>query len=177
VTINYIPGRQALLTIYEDDGTEREKVTLSDIPTKEEMHKLMVGKGFFLKDEQELKRIYEEKQILEELEDYHTYQRSMYYRGQRELVERFKAAVIHGPNMPAQVEKQKQSRQGREEDYLVDHYNLMHDEEMAIAKAPFDPEKALADYSTRQGQSMHRYVQKKVDDFKREAAKHDREEL
>lgn len=182
VTVSYIPGRQAVLTIYEsDNGTDdmviREKVTLSDIPTKEEMHQLMKDKGFVLKDEKELQRIAEEKTILQELDDYHTYQRSMYYRDQRMLIEQFKAAVIHGPNMPAQIEKQKQSRQGREPDFLVDHYDKMHADEMAIARAKFDPEKALADYRARQAQSMHRYVQKKVDNLKKEAAKQDREEL
>jgi hypothetical protein len=184
VTVNYIPGRQALLTIYEssdevgvDDMIIREKVTLSDIATKEEMHKLMVDKGFVLKDDTELQRIAEEKVILQELDDYHTYQRSMYYREQRELVAQFKAAVVHGPNMPAQIEKQKQSRQGREPDFLVDHYDKMHAEEMAIARATFDPEKALADFRARQEQSKHRYAQRKADNLKKEAAKQDREEL
>jgi hypothetical protein len=184
VTVNYIPGRQALLTIYEssdeggvDDMVIREKVALSDIPTKEEMHQLMKDKGFVLKDDTELTRIAEENVILQELDDYHRYQRSMYYREQRELVEQFKAAVVHGPNMPAQVEKQKQSRQGREPDFLVDHYDKIHAEEMAIARSKFDPEKALADYRARQEQSSHRYVQKKIDNLKREAAKKDREEL
>jgi hypothetical protein len=184
VTVNYIPGRQALLTIYEssdevgvDDMVILEKVTLSDILTKEEMHQLMKDKGFVLKDDTELQRIAEEKVILQELDDYHTYQRSMYYREQRELVEQFKAAVVHGPNMPARVEKQKQSRQGREADFLVDHYDKMHVEELAMARAKFDPEKALADYRTKQEQSNHRYVQKKIDNVKREAAKQGREEL
>jgi hypothetical protein len=182
VTVNYIPGRQALLTIYEskdgvDDLVVREKVTLSDILTKEEMHHLMKEKGFVLKDDKELRRIAEEKVILQELDDYHTYQRSMYYREQRELVEQFKAAVVHGPNMPVQVEKQKQSRQGREPDFLVDHYDKMHADEMAIARAKFDPEKALVDYRARQEQSKQRYVQKKIDNLKKEAAKKDREEL
>jgi hypothetical protein len=182
VTVNYIPGRQALLTIYEsdngvDDLVIREKVTLSDIPTKQEMHQIMKEKGFVLKDDRELQRIAEEKVILQELDDYHTYQRSMYYREQRELVEKFKAAVVHGPNMPVQVEKQKQSRQGREPDFLVDHYDKMHAEEMAIARAKFDPEKALADYRARQEQSKQRYVQKKIENLKKEMGKKDREEL
>jgi hypothetical protein len=182
VTVNYIPGRQALLTIYEsdngvDDLVIREKVTLSDLQTKEEMHQLMKDKGFVLKDDKELLRIAEEKVILQELDDYHTYQRSMYYREQRELVEGFKAAVVHGPNMPVQVEKQKQSRQGREADFLVDHYDKIHADEMAIARAKFDPEIALADYRATEGQSKQRYVQKKINKLKREAAKKDREEL
>jgi hypothetical protein len=180
VTVDYIPGRQALLTIYESkDGVDeiREKVTLSDIPTKKEMHQLMVDKGFVLKDEKELERIAEEKVILQELDDYHTYQRSMYYREQRELVDQFRAAVINGPNMPPRVEQQKQSRQGREPDFLVDHYDKIHAEEMAIARAKFDPEQALADHRARRAQNMHRYVHTKVDDLNKYATKKDREEL
>jgi hypothetical protein len=160
-----------------DNMVIREKVTLSDFLTKEEMHKLMVDKGFVLKDDTELLRIAEEKVILQELDDFHTYQRSMYYREQRELVAQFKAAVVHGPNMPAQIEKQKQSRQGWEPDFLVDHYDKMHAEAMTIARATFDPEKALADYRARQEQSKHRYAQRKIDNLKKEAAKQDREEL
>jgi hypothetical protein len=176
VTVNYIPGRQALLTIYQDNGVDiRETVTLSEIPTKAEMHQLMVDKGFVLKEEKELTRIAQEQVVLQELEDYHTYQRSMYYREQNELVNQFKDAVIYGPNMPPKVvDKPKQSRQGREADYLVDHYNLMHAEEMFAARSKFDPEQALADHGARQGQIMHRYLQKRLKD---RAAKQDRDEL
>jgi hypothetical protein len=176
VTVNYIPGRQALLTIYEDNGTDiRETVTLSEIPTKAEMHQLMVEKGFVLKDEKELTRIAQEQQVLQELEDYHTYRRSMYFREQKELVEKFKDDVIYGPNMPARVvDKPKQSRQGREPDYLLDHYDMMHAEERFIARSKFDPEQALADHGARQGQIMHRYLQKRL---KSRVAKQDREEL
>lgn len=50
VEVRYIKGRKAILTIY-DDEQELEKVTLSDYKTREEMHKMMVGKGFAKKSE------------------------------------------------------------------------------------------------------------------------------
>lgn len=42
--MEYIHGRRAVLTIYEDEE-EVEKITLSDYATKEEMHALFVEKG------------------------------------------------------------------------------------------------------------------------------------
>lgn len=47
VTVEYIHGRKAVLTIFEEEE-ELEKITLSDYQTKEEMHALMVEKGMFL---------------------------------------------------------------------------------------------------------------------------------
>lgn len=176
VTVKYIPGRQAVLTIYEN-GVERETVTLSDIPTKVEMHQLMLDKGFIMKDEKVLKQIAEEKRILQEIEDYHTYRRSMFFKQQREMVARFKNEVIYGGNPPDESKKPKQSRLGREEDYLVDNYDKMNAEEKAISTAKLDPEKALADYRATMGENMNRFVQRKVAALKKDAAKQGREEL
>lgn len=50
VEVRYIKGRKAILTIYDDD-TELEKIILSDYETREEMHKMMVNKGFAKKNE------------------------------------------------------------------------------------------------------------------------------
>jgi len=47
VEIVFIHGRQAVLTIFED-GAEKEKITLSDYKTQEEMHNLFAAKGFLL---------------------------------------------------------------------------------------------------------------------------------
>jgi hypothetical protein len=174
VTVKYIPGRKALLTIYEDNGVDiRETVTLSEIPTKAEMHQLMVDKGFVLKDEKDLQRIVQEQQLLQELEDYHTYRRSMYYREQKQMVEKFTDDVIYR-HIARVAGKPKQCRQRQKPDYLVDHYDKMHAEEMAIAKSKFDPKEALADHAERQGQIMDRYLQKRL---KSRVAKQDREEL
>lgn len=53
VTVTYIHGRQAVMTVY-DDGTEKEKITLSDLKTKNEMHAMMSEKGFVKKSEEEI---------------------------------------------------------------------------------------------------------------------------
>ena len=52
VEVKFIHGRKAVMTIFEgesaearDDWEEKEKITLSDLTTKEEMHALMVEKG------------------------------------------------------------------------------------------------------------------------------------
>merc|ERR1740121_3225270 len=45
VEVNYIPGRKAVLKIYEDDN-QLEEIILSELKTREEMHELMVSKGF-----------------------------------------------------------------------------------------------------------------------------------
>jgi hypothetical protein len=53
VEVVYIPGRKAVLTIYNDER-EQEQITLSDYATKAEMHALMVEKGFVKKGEEEI---------------------------------------------------------------------------------------------------------------------------
>jgi len=53
VKVVFIPGRNAVLTIFED-GQEQEKVVLSAIKTKDEMHKLMLDKGFERKTKEEI---------------------------------------------------------------------------------------------------------------------------
>jgi Sep15/SelM redox domain len=53
VDIEYAHGRKAVLTIYKD-GEEQEQITLSDYKTKEEMHALMVEKGFVKKSDEEI---------------------------------------------------------------------------------------------------------------------------
>ncbi len=45
VDIEWIRGRKAVMTIFKD-GAEVEDVALYDLKTREEMHKLMVEKGF-----------------------------------------------------------------------------------------------------------------------------------
>lgn len=56
-------GRKAILYIYDDSGEEVEQVTLSDYKTKEEMHALMVDKGFVKRSEEEIaeRRLQREK--------------------------------------------------------------------------------------------------------------------
>lgn len=53
IDIEYVHGLKAVLTIYKD-GEEQEQITLSDYKTKEEMHALMVEKGFVKKSDEEI---------------------------------------------------------------------------------------------------------------------------
>lgn len=69
VKVTYIPGRKAVMTIYEgnsgdiyEDMEEKEKIVLSDYKTKEEMHALMVEKGFQLKPAEEIEAMMLQKQ-------------------------------------------------------------------------------------------------------------------
>ena len=58
VTVRYVAGRQAIMTIYEGGGTtEIEKIPLHTLKTKEEMHSLMLSKGFQLKSDHEVAKI------------------------------------------------------------------------------------------------------------------------
>jgi len=66
VQVKFVPGRKAIMTIYESgDGdddeeeswVEKEQVVLSDYKTKDEMHALMVEKGFQLKSPEEVEAI------------------------------------------------------------------------------------------------------------------------
>jgi len=49
VEVRYIKGRKAILTIFENDE-ELEKIVLSDYKNREEMHEMMLEKGFVKKD-------------------------------------------------------------------------------------------------------------------------------
>mmetsp|Transcript_23 Transcript_23/g.63 ORF Transcript_23/g.63 Transcript_23/m.63 type:complete len:146 (+) Transcript_23:193-630(+) len=61
VEVKYISGRKATMTVWEGDSmdarkdwVEREKIVLSNYNTKEELHALMVEKGFQPKSEEEI---------------------------------------------------------------------------------------------------------------------------
>merc|ERR1712029_460335 len=68
--VTFVHGRKAVMTIYEgeegaankEDWVEKEKITLSDYKTKEEMNALMVEKGFHLKTAEEIEAIKMQKQ-------------------------------------------------------------------------------------------------------------------
>jgi hypothetical protein len=53
VTVTYVPGRTAIMTIY-DDGREVEKITMHEIKDRPALHALMVEKGFRKKSEAEI---------------------------------------------------------------------------------------------------------------------------
>lgn len=46
ITIDWIRGKKAVLTIFDEDGKSVEDIKLYEMQTREEMHKLMVEKGF-----------------------------------------------------------------------------------------------------------------------------------
>lgn len=59
LTVKFIPGRKAILTIL-DDGKETEKIVLSDYNDREKMHALLAEKGFKKKSSEELGKLEEE---------------------------------------------------------------------------------------------------------------------
>jgi len=65
VEVEFIPGRKAVMTIYQD-GVETEKVTLSDYNDEEKLHELFLGKGFEKFSEEELAEI---RRLQQELVD------------------------------------------------------------------------------------------------------------
>lgn len=54
VEVEYDPGKPAVLTISDDDGNVLEEVNLYEIDTNEEIHKMMIEKGFKLKPASEI---------------------------------------------------------------------------------------------------------------------------
>ncbi|KAL9185672.1 hypothetical protein ACHAXT_003449 [Thalassiosira profunda] len=77
VEVTFVPGKRAVMTLFEgrsaearEDWVELEKIILSDYKTKEEMHELMVEKGFTLKSEEEIAalKLQKQKEAVEEEE-------------------------------------------------------------------------------------------------------------
>jgi Sep15/SelM redox domain len=46
VSVRFVTGRPAILTLYDDRDSELEKIDLSRYTTKEELHELLQSKGF-----------------------------------------------------------------------------------------------------------------------------------
>jgi cytochrome bd-type quinol oxidase subunit 1 len=54
ITIDWIRGKKAVMTIYNDDGTQQgEPIQLYELQTREQMHQVMVDKGFHKKTRQQ----------------------------------------------------------------------------------------------------------------------------
>lgn len=68
VEVEFITGRPAILSIYED-GVLREEVSLSKIFTKKRMHEMMIEKGFRRKPEDVIEKMREERQALREKQE------------------------------------------------------------------------------------------------------------
>jgi hypothetical protein len=86
VEVEFKHGMDAVLTVLEE-GIEREKVVLSDLSTKEDMHRLMVEKGFQRKSEEEIARMKAERYWLLEEEKAATLKRN------EELIELHRARI------------------------------------------------------------------------------------
>ena len=54
--VNFIPGKKAILTVYQD-GVETEKITLSDYNDTKKLHDLFLAKGFVKYTEVELMEV------------------------------------------------------------------------------------------------------------------------
>jgi hypothetical protein len=76
VEVRYQQGRDAVLTVFDESGGERGAVVLSDLATKEEMHRAMVEMGFRRKSDEEIGRIQAERFWLGEEEKRETIQRN-----------------------------------------------------------------------------------------------------
>ena len=53
ITIDWVRGKKAVLTIYGSDGKATEDVPLYELKSRQEMHALMIEKGFRKKTQQE----------------------------------------------------------------------------------------------------------------------------
>jgi hypothetical protein len=84
--VEFRHGMDAVLTVFEN-GAERERVVLSDLPSKEEMHELLIEKGFERKSEEEVSRIMAERFWLAEEEKAATLKRN------EEVVARHRAEI------------------------------------------------------------------------------------
>jgi hypothetical protein len=65
VTIEWIRGKRAVMTIYNEDGTPQdEPIELYQLQTREQMHQLMADKGFHKKTrQQEIQEEMQAKQL------------------------------------------------------------------------------------------------------------------
>jgi hypothetical protein len=58
--VKFVPGRTAILTIYED-GQEKEKIVMHTLKDRAAMHALFREKGFQLKSQEEVDKIMQER--------------------------------------------------------------------------------------------------------------------
>jgi hypothetical protein len=104
VEVTYQPGRDAVLTIYDESGAERERVVLSDLAAKEDMHRVMVEKGFRKKSDEEIGRIKAERFWTAEEEKKATLQRN------EELIARHRAR-LEEEEKKRKLEQEKRQRE------------------------------------------------------------------
>lgn len=95
VTVTYVNGKHAVLTVSDDDdeAVVRE-ISLHEIPTKPELHALMVELGFVLQDEPGRQRATAQAMRHEEEDDYRKFVRKYYFKERDLFVQRFMKEVL-----------------------------------------------------------------------------------
>ena len=53
ITIDWVRGKKAILTIYDEDGKQIKDVPLFELKTRKDMHQFMIDEGFHKKTQQE----------------------------------------------------------------------------------------------------------------------------
>eukprot|EP00578_Thalassiosira_sp_NH16_P011678 CAMPEP_0181124710 /NCGR_PEP_ID=MMETSP1071-20121207/26635_1 /TAXON_ID=35127 /ORGANISM="Thalassiosira sp., Strain NH16" /LENGTH=196 /DNA_ID=CAMNT_0023210051 /DNA_START=152 /DNA_END=743 /DNA_ORIENTATION=+ len=148
VEVSFVPGKKAIMTIYEgesmsavgvDGMEEKEKIVLSDYKTKEEMHALMIEKGFQLKSEEELEamKIRKQKEAAEEAE--RKAKRKEEMRIKREMKQAQKK-LEEEEKEKAREEMEGKGEEGEgvadiEKEQTIDQGNKVENEELCCAAA------------------------------------------
>jgi len=109
VEVEYVRGKPSVLTISDDDGNEIEEVQLFDIATNEEIHEMMINKGFERKSDVEIVEMKAKKQ--KEAEEEQT--RLAMEREERREARSRKLQEKNG-------EKDNDKREIKEPDYYID---------------------------------------------------------
>jgi hypothetical protein len=68
VTVKYIHGRTAVMTIYDSNHVEIEKVDLHTIRSKDKLHSIMKEKGFVLRNQEQPATASERDRSLEKVQ-------------------------------------------------------------------------------------------------------------
>ena len=63
VKVTYVHGKTAILTIYNDQGKEQEKIVLHELKDRPAMHALMEEKGFRKKSAEEIEKIKQQRKL------------------------------------------------------------------------------------------------------------------
>ena len=114
--MKYVGGKKAVLTIY--DGDEEKEVTLSDYKEKEEMHAMMVEKGFVKKTDEEIEQVkaeIKERKLKEDEERKRKREERMKQQEQRRLEREAAAAKEKEEKAAAESEESADKKSNSEE--------------------------------------------------------------
>lgn len=138
--MNYVPGKQAVLTVYyeHDNGFEsivKEQVPLhSPLRTKDELHQLLRDSGFRLKPVEERVAVLARAQEAQGEERFQKHKLHEYYRWREIYVQEFRERVVGAAANEAWKRRPKQSRLGPEKDLLAENYDRINKKEAAFKK-------------------------------------------